>query len=75
MRIPAPAAPAALAAALTLAAPATAETYELTIASSHPTVLPWVGVLEQHLVPETHTRLAAMGSDDRVEWTETYGGA
>ncbi len=54
---------------------AQAETYNLTMASSHPTVLPWVGQLSTLVVAETNTRLEAMGSDDRVEWTEAYGGA
>ncbi len=54
---------------------AQAETYNLTMASSHPTVLPWVGQLSTLVVAETNTRLEAMGSEDRVEWTEAYGGA
>jgi len=57
------------------AATAKAETYDLTMASSHPTVLPWVGVLSSHIVAQTNERLAAMGSQDRVAWTESYGGA
>lgn len=54
---------------------AQAETYELTMASSHPTVLPWVGQLSTLVVAETNSRLEAMGSEDRVEWTEAYGGS
>jgi TRAP-type C4-dicarboxylate transport system substrate-binding protein len=56
-------------------AAAKAETFELTMASSHPTVLPWVGVLSSHVVAQTNARLEAMGSRDRVEWTENYGGS
>ncbi len=48
---------------------------KLTIASSHPTVVPWVGTMQKHVVPETNKRLEAMGSDVRVTWTESYGGA
>lgn len=48
---------------------------KLTMASSHPTAVPWVGTLEKHVVPETNKRLDAMGSDVRVAWTESYGGA
>ncbi|MEM1047694.1 MAG: C4-dicarboxylate TRAP transporter substrate-binding protein [Pseudomonadota bacterium] len=48
---------------------------KLTIASSHPTTVPWVGTLQKHVVPETNKRLAAMGSDIEVSWTESYGGA
>ncbi len=54
---------------------AQAETFDMTMASSHPTVLPWVGVLSSHIVAETNNRLEAMGSEDRVNWTEEYGGA
>jgi TRAP-type C4-dicarboxylate transport system substrate-binding protein len=64
------------AAAISLASVAAhAETYELTMASSHPTVLPWVGQLSTLVVAETNNRLEAMGSEDRVEWTEAYGGS
>jgi TRAP-type C4-dicarboxylate transport system substrate-binding protein len=52
-----------------------ATTIKLTIASSHPTAVPWVGTLQKHVVPETNKRLEAMGSDIRVDWTESYGGA
>ena len=51
------------------------ETYDLTMASSHPTVLPWVGQLSTLVVAESNTRLEAMGSEDRIEWTEAYGGS
>ncbi|MEL7149551.1 MAG: C4-dicarboxylate TRAP transporter substrate-binding protein [Pseudomonadota bacterium] len=54
---------------------AQAETYNLTMASNHSTVLPWVGQLSTLVVAETNTRLAAMGSEDRVEWIEANGGA
>jgi TRAP-type C4-dicarboxylate transport system substrate-binding protein len=64
------------AAAVSLAAGlASAETYELTMASSHPTVLPWVGQLSTLVVGQSNARLEAMGSEDRIEWTEAYGGA
>ncbi len=48
---------------------------KLTIASSHPTAVPWVGTMQKHVVPETNKRLKAMGSDIQVTWTESYGGA
>lgn len=48
---------------------------KLTIASSHPTAVAWVGTMHNHVVPETNKRLKAMGSDIEVEWTESYGGA
>lgn len=54
---------------------AKAETYNLTMASSHPTVLPWVGQLSTLVVAESNKRLEQMGSPDRIEWTEAYGGS
>ncbi|MEO1456595.1 MAG: C4-dicarboxylate TRAP transporter substrate-binding protein [Pseudomonadota bacterium] len=56
-------------------APAAAETFNLTMSSSHPTVLPWVGQLSTLVVAESNARLEAMGSEDRIAWTESYGGA
>ena len=52
-----------------------AEELRLTIASSHTTGLPWVGVMHTHVVPESNARLEAMGSPHRIRWTESYGGA
>lgn len=66
--------PAAAISLMTVGA-AWAETYKLTMASSHPTVLPWVGQLSTTVVAKSNERLEAMGSEDRIEWTETYGGA
>lgn len=54
---------------------AQAETLRLTIASSHATTLPWVGVMHSHVVPESNRRLEAMGSTYRIKWTEAYGGS
>lgn len=64
----------ALALTLTTTA-AHAETFNLTMASSHPTVLPWVGQLSTLVVGESNARLEEMGSEDRIEWTEAYGGS
>lgn len=61
--------------ALSVAIGAQAETYKLTMASSHPTVLPWVGQLSTLVVGQSNQRLEAMGSPDRIEWTEAYGGS
>ncbi len=47
----------------------------LTIASSHTTGLPWVGVMHTLVVPETNRRLAQRDSPYRVRWTESYGGS
>lgn len=51
------------------------ETIRLTIASSHTTGLPWVGVMHTLVVPETNRRLEAAGSAYRIRWTEAYGGS
>ncbi|MEO9904019.1 C4-dicarboxylate TRAP transporter substrate-binding protein [Nisaea sp.] len=58
-----------------VASAASAETYKLTMASSHPTILPWVGKLSTLVVGESNKRLEAIGSSDRIEWTEAYGGS
>jgi len=51
------------------------ETVRLTMAASHPTALPWVGVLQSHVVGESNARLEARGVETRIKWTESYGGA
>jgi len=57
------------------AAYAQAETIRMTIASSHTTGLPWVGVMHTLVVPESNRRLEALGSPNRIRWTEAYGGS
>ena len=52
-----------------------AETIKLTIASSHSSSLPWVGAMPKHIVGEANHRLAAAGSEYRIEWREAYGGS
>jgi TRAP-type C4-dicarboxylate transport system substrate-binding protein len=58
-----------------LAINASGDEVRLTIASSHTTGLPWVGVMHTLVVPESNRRLEAMGSPHRIRWTESYGGA
>ncbi|MGX1101189.1 C4-dicarboxylate TRAP transporter substrate-binding protein [Amorphus sp. MBR-141] len=66
----------ALAAGLAFASHASAEeTVRLTMSSSHPTAVAWVGALKTHVVDNANTRLEQMGSDYRIEWTEAFGGA
>jgi TRAP-type C4-dicarboxylate transport system substrate-binding protein len=65
----------ALAAGLCLAFAARGEEIRLTIASSHTTGLPWVGVMHTLVVPESNRRLEAMGSPHRIRWTEAFGGS
>jgi TRAP-type transport system periplasmic protein len=66
---------AVLAATLMSALPAGAQqTFKLTIASSHPTTLPWVGLMSTLFVPEVNKRVAALNKNYRIEWREAYGG-
>ncbi|MFO1352188.1 MAG: C4-dicarboxylate TRAP transporter substrate-binding protein [Gammaproteobacteria bacterium] len=69
----------AIAASLSLSAtaafhPARAEeTFDLTIASSHPTTLAWVEMMSKFFAPEVNKRLAASGKY-KINWREAYGG-
>jgi len=67
----------ALCVALSAAAilPAQADqTFKLTIASSHPTTLPWVGLMSTLFVPEVNKRVEALHKGYKIEWREAYGG-
>ena len=64
---------AALAAATIVPAQAD-QTFKLTIASSHPTTLPWVGLMSTLFVPEVNKRVAALNKGYKNEWREAYGG-
>ncbi len=50
------------------------QTFKLTIASSHPTTLPWVGLMSSLFVPEVNKRVAALNKGYKIEWREAYGG-
>src|SRR3990167_5738188 len=50
------------------------QTFKLTIASSHPTTLPWVGLMSTLFVPEVNKRVAALNKGYNIEWREAYGG-
>jgi len=49
--------------------------FKLTAGSSHPPVIPWVGTIKDHVVPESVKRLQAMGGEHSIQWTEAYAGA
>ncbi|WP_417695174.1 C4-dicarboxylate TRAP transporter substrate-binding protein [Roseibium sp.] len=49
------------------------ETVYLTVASSHPTVIPWVGMIKTHFMARTDEILAEAG-DYKIEWNEAFGG-
>lgn len=61
-----------LALALPFAASAQ-QTLNLTIASSHPTTIPWVGFMQSVFMPEVDKRLAA-GGKYKIQWREAFGG-
>ena len=50
------------------------ETINLTIASSHPTFLPWVSPLKTVVVDQSNKLLEERGSNYRINWTEAFGG-
>lgn len=46
---------------------------ELTIATAHPTTVPWVYMIRDFLIPEFNTRLSRQLPNLAVEWTQAYG--
>lgn len=55
--------------------PAQAEEIEMVISSSHGIQIPWVTPLSEVVVAEANKRLEAAGSPNRINWTQSYGGA
>ncbi|SLN62713.1 C4-dicarboxylate-binding periplasmic protein precursor [Roseivivax jejudonensis] len=49
------------------------ETIDLTVASSHPTVIPWVGMIQTHFMARTDEILAESGNYE-INWYEAFGG-
>jgi TRAP-type C4-dicarboxylate transport system substrate-binding protein len=49
------------------------ETINLTVASSHPTVVPWVGMIQTHFMARTDEILAETGTY-QIAWNEAFGG-
>ena len=63
--------------AATIAFPTAAlsqETINLTVASSHPLAIPWVGMIKSHFMAETDRLLAEKGNY-KIEWNEAFGGS
>ena len=50
------------------------KTIPLTIASSHPLIIPWVGPLKTVIVDKSNALLEERGSEYRIDWTEAFGG-
>jgi len=49
------------------------ETINLTVASSHPTVVPWVGMIQTHFMAKTDEILVTNGNY-KINWNEAFGG-
>lgn len=49
------------------------ETINLTVASSHPVVIPWVGMIKSHFMAKTDEILASTGNY-KIAWNEAFGG-
>lgn len=63
-----------LGAAVSLTSVANAqESVNITIASSHPTAIPWIGFIQSHFMPEVDRILAETGNYE-IEWQEAFGG-
>ncbi|MCY3732224.1 MAG: C4-dicarboxylate TRAP transporter substrate-binding protein, partial [Rhodospirillaceae bacterium] len=62
-------------AALALAAPAAADVFRLTAGGPQSASLPWIGIIQTLVVPESNRRLRAMGSEHTIVWREAYGGS
>lgn len=50
------------------------QTFRLTVASSHPAALPWVGLMSTLFIPEVTKRVEALNKGYKIEWKEAYGG-
>ncbi len=60
--------------ALPLAGAQSAE-FKMTAGSSHPPIIPWVGAIKNHVVPQSVLRLKQAGGKNTIKWTEAYAGA
>lgn len=49
------------------------ETISLTVGSSHPKAIPWVGMIETHFMAETDRILAETGNYE-IDWQQAFGG-
>ncbi|MDZ4134099.1 MAG: hypothetical protein U1D06_00685, partial [Paracoccaceae bacterium] len=49
------------------------QSINLTVASSHPTAIPWVGMIQTHFMVETDRLLAETGTY-KIAWQEAFGG-
>jgi len=54
---------------------AMAESFRLTAGGPQSASLPWIGVIQTLVIPESNRRLAAAGSEHRIVWREAFGGS
>jgi TRAP-type C4-dicarboxylate transport system substrate-binding protein len=52
-----------------------AEVFRMTAGGPQSTNLPWIGVIQRVVVPESNARLRAAGSPHSIVWREAYGGS
>lgn len=61
--------------AASVAGSAQAEEFRITVAAGHPPVSLGVAGVQKFFIPEINRRLAEMGGEHSIEWTEAYGGS
>ncbi|MFN0302222.1 MAG: C4-dicarboxylate TRAP transporter substrate-binding protein [Burkholderiales bacterium] len=54
--------------------PAESREYKLTAGSSHPPFVPWVGIIKNHVVPQSAERVKSLPGGHTIKWTEAYSG-
>lgn len=62
-------------AVLLLPATTPADEFRMTAGGPQSTNLPWIGVIQRVVVPESNARLRAAGSPHSIVWREAYGGS
>jgi TRAP-type C4-dicarboxylate transport system substrate-binding protein len=62
-------------AASLLPAGSPADEFRMTAGGPQSTNLPWIGVIQRIVVPESNARLRAAGSPHTIVWREAYGGS
>lgn len=57
-----------------VAASGEAREFKLTAGSSHPPFLPLVGIIKNHVVPQSAERVKSLPGGHTIKWTEAYSG-
>lgn len=53
---------------------ASAKTFTVTVATGHPSIIPWVKLLNSYFIPDVDKRLAISGGNYKILWRKAYGG-